>query len=120
MVVERGHRVDAGRGGSSSKEPLAHIVVVIELSQDGCRTGAEGKRSALIMTGKSIGRSGRGSNNPLEGQDRLVRGWFAWRSGSWPEKGGVGRSDPERRTGASRQFALSVEGSIVGHASKYC
>ena len=68
------------------------------------------------MAGKSIGGCRGGTNDRLEGQSRLVGGRFVWGSGSRPEKGGVGRRDPQGRTRPSN-FALPVVEMmmVVGH-----
>lgn len=68
------------------------------------------------MTGKSIGGCGGGTNDCLEGQSRLVGGRFVWGAGSRPEKGGVGRRDPQGRTRPSN-FAFPVVEimRVVGH-----
>lgn len=100
MVIEGGGRVHTGGGGTSTKESLGDVGVIIKFGKDSGRTGAQRKALALIMAGESIRGSGRSSDDRLEGEYRLVGG-FAGRSGPRSEYGGVGGGDFERcaRTG---------------------
>ena len=68
------------------------------------------------MTGKPIGGCCGGTNDCLEGECRLVGGRFVWGAGSRPEKGRVGRRDPQGRTRPSN-FAFPVVEMmmVVGH-----
>lgn len=96
MVIEGGGRVDTGGRGTSSKESLDDVCVIVKFGQDSGRTGAQREAFALVMTGESIGGRGRSSDDRLEGEYRLVGG-FAGRSRPGSEYGGVGGGDFQRR-----------------------
>lgn len=96
MIIEGGGRVHTGGGGTSSKESLNDVCVIVKLGKDSGRTGAQREALALVMAGESIRGRSRSSDDRLEGEYRLVGG-FAGRSGPGSEDRGVGGGDFQGR-----------------------